>query len=59
MDRMTPPEGCHRYRERIGAFVLGKLDGGEHASSSPSGAQPATTSYGWEVEEPKTVPWHK
>jgi hypothetical protein len=29
MDRMTPPEGCHRYRERIGAFVLGKLDTGE------------------------------
>ena len=26
---MTPPEGCHRYRERIGAFLLGKLDGGE------------------------------
>jgi hypothetical protein len=27
--RMTPPEGCHRYREQIGALVLGKLDGGE------------------------------
>jgi hypothetical protein len=26
---MTPPEGCHPYREQIGAFVLGKLDGGE------------------------------
>ena len=23
---MTPPEGCHRYREQIGALVLGKLD---------------------------------
>ena len=29
MDRMTPPEGCHPYREQIGAFLLGKLDGGE------------------------------
>ena len=26
---MTPPEGCHRYRDQIGAFLLGKLDGGE------------------------------
>jgi hypothetical protein len=26
---MTPPEECHRYREQIGAFLLGKLDGGE------------------------------
>ena len=26
---MTPPEGCHPYREQIGAFLLGKLDGGE------------------------------
>jgi hypothetical protein len=29
MDRMSPPEGCHLYREQIGAFVLGKLDGWE------------------------------
>ena len=29
MDRMTPPEGCNPYREQIGAFLLGKLDGGE------------------------------
>jgi hypothetical protein len=29
VDRMTPPEECHRYREQIGAFLLGKLDGGE------------------------------
>ena len=27
MDRMTPPEEHHRYREQIGAFLLGKLDG--------------------------------
>ena len=26
---MTPPEGCARYRERIGAFVLGKLEGAD------------------------------
>jgi hypothetical protein len=26
---MTVPEGCHLYRERIGAFLLGKLDEGE------------------------------
>ena len=26
---MTPPEERHRYQEQIGAFVLGKLDGGE------------------------------
>ena len=53
---MSLPEGCHHYRERIGTFMLGKLEGGEHASSSLPGVQPATTSYGWEVEEPKTVP---
>ena len=41
MDRMTPPEEHHRYREQIGAFVLGKLDGGEltaiqtHLNSCP------------------------
>ena len=29
MVRMSPPEGCHLYREQIGAFVLGKLDGWE------------------------------
>ncbi|MDQ3498361.1 MAG: zf-HC2 domain-containing protein [Actinomycetota bacterium] len=29
MDGMTPPEERHRYQEQIGAFVLGKLDGGE------------------------------
>jgi hypothetical protein len=29
VDRMTPPEECHRYREQIGAFLLGKLDGEE------------------------------
>src|SRR4051812_32779612 len=29
MDRMTPPEECRRYQEQIGAFLLGKLDGGE------------------------------
>jgi hypothetical protein len=28
MDRMNPPEELHRYREQIGAFLLGKLDGG-------------------------------
>ena len=26
MDRMTPPAGCNRYWERIGALLLGKLD---------------------------------
>ncbi len=26
---MTPPEERHRYQEQIGAFLLGKLDGGE------------------------------
>jgi hypothetical protein len=26
---MTPPEEHHRYRERVGAFVLGQLEGGE------------------------------
>jgi putative zinc finger protein len=29
---MTPPEEHHRYREQIGAFLLGKLDGGERAA---------------------------
>ncbi len=29
---MTPPEEHHRYREQIGAFVLGKLDGGERTA---------------------------
>src|SRR3954463_1277194 len=29
---MSPPEGCHPYREQIGAFALGKLDGGELAA---------------------------
>lgn len=38
---MTPPEERHRYREQIGAFLLGKLDGVEltamqtHLSSCP------------------------
>jgi hypothetical protein len=38
---MTPPEVHHRYWEQIGAFLLGKLDGGErtaiqtHLSSCP------------------------
>src|SRR5829696_9966417 len=38
---MTPPEEHHRYREQIGAFLLGKLDEGEreamqrHLSSCP------------------------
>jgi hypothetical protein len=27
---MMPPEGCERYREWIGAFVLGKLEGAEY-----------------------------
>src|ERR687890_2732559 len=26
---MTPSEVCHPYRERIGAFVLGKLEGAD------------------------------
>jgi Putative zinc-finger len=29
---MTPPEDNHRYREQIGAFLLGKLDGGERTA---------------------------
>jgi hypothetical protein len=29
---MTPPEELHRYREQIGAFLLGKLDGVERAA---------------------------
>jgi hypothetical protein len=29
---MTPPEEHHRYREQIGAFLLGKLDGEERAA---------------------------
>ncbi len=32
MDRMTPPEEHHRYREQIGAFLLGELDGGERTA---------------------------
>jgi hypothetical protein len=32
VDRMTPPEEHHRYREQIGAFLLGKLDGGERTA---------------------------
>src|SRR5215212_11104629 len=38
---MSPPEEHHRYREQIGAFVLGELDGGEleametHLNSCP------------------------
>jgi hypothetical protein len=41
VDRMNPPAELHRYREQIGAFLLGKLDGGErtamqtHLSSCP------------------------
>lgn len=41
MDRMTPPEEHYRYREQIGAFLLGKLDGVEltalqsHLNSCP------------------------
>jgi Putative zinc-finger len=41
MDRMTPPEEHHPYREQVGAFLLGKLDEGErtdlqtHLSSCP------------------------
>src|SRR3712207_5298817 len=30
---MTPPEEHHRYREQIGAFLLGKLDGGEQTAA--------------------------
>jgi len=29
---MTPPEEHHRYREQIGAFLLGELDGGERTA---------------------------
>jgi Putative zinc-finger len=29
---MTPPEEHHRYREQVGAFLLGKLDEGERAA---------------------------
>src|SRR5215208_2376221 len=29
---MTPPEEHHRYWEQIGAFLLGKLDGGERTA---------------------------
>ena len=29
---MTPPEVHHRYREQIGAFLLGKLDGDERTA---------------------------
>jgi hypothetical protein len=32
VDRMTPPEELHRYREQIGAFLLGKLDGEERTA---------------------------
>ena len=32
MDRMTPPEEHYRYREQIGAFLLGKLDGVERTA---------------------------
>jgi hypothetical protein len=32
VDRMTPTEEQHRYREQIGAFLLGKLDGVERAA---------------------------
>ena len=41
MDRMTPPEEHHPYREQVGAFLLGKLDEGErkameaHLNSRP------------------------
>jgi hypothetical protein len=30
---MTPPEEHHRYREHIGAFLLGELDGGERTAT--------------------------
>ena len=32
MGRMNPPEELHRYREQVGAFLLGKLDEGERAA---------------------------
>ena len=32
MDRMTPRDQHHRYGEQIGAFLLGKLDGGERTA---------------------------
>jgi hypothetical protein len=32
VDRMTPPEEHHRYRDQIGAFLLGKLDGEERTA---------------------------
>jgi Putative zinc-finger len=32
VDRMTPPEEHYRYREQIGAFLLGKLDGVERTA---------------------------
>ena len=32
MDRMNPPAELHRYREQIGAFLLGKLDGEERTA---------------------------
>jgi hypothetical protein len=32
VDRMTPPEEHRRYREQIGVFLLGKLDGGERTA---------------------------
>ncbi len=32
MDPMTPPEEHYRYREQIGAFLLGKLDEGERTA---------------------------
>jgi Putative zinc-finger len=32
VERMTPPEERHRYREQIGAFLLGDLDEGERTA---------------------------
>ena len=32
MDRMTPRDQHHLYWEQIGAFLLGKLDGGERSA---------------------------
>ena len=32
MDRVTPRDQHHRYREQIGAFLLGKLDGDERTA---------------------------
>jgi Putative zinc-finger len=32
VDRMTPSDQHHRYGEQIGAFLLGKLDGGERTA---------------------------